>query len=54
MAITPIIGEEGALFARDRGLHPPAATPGYKSTTLRAPRHALLSLGQTNIWLFLQ
>ena len=38
---------DGPLYARDRSWHPPALTPGYKSTMLRAPRHALLSLPQT-------
>ena len=47
MTIVPPYGEEGSLYPRDRNWHPPANTPGYKSTTLRAPRHALLSLGQT-------
>jgi protocatechuate 3,4-dioxygenase beta subunit len=37
----------GQFYARDRSWHPPALTPGYKSTALRAPRHALLSLPQT-------
>lgn len=32
---------------RDRDWHPPADTPGYKSTTYRAPRHALLHLPQS-------
>ncbi len=40
-------GEDGALYPRDRAWHPPANTPGYKSTTFRAPKHALLSLGGT-------
>jgi protocatechuate 3,4-dioxygenase, beta subunit len=40
-------GEDGALYPRDRAWHPPANTPGYKSTTFRAPRHALLSLPAT-------
>ena len=40
-------GEDGALFQRDRAWHPAANTPGYKSTTFRAPRHSLLALGQT-------
>lgn len=40
-------GADGLLFPRDRAWHPPANTPGYKSATLRAPRHALLSLGGT-------
>jgi protocatechuate 3,4-dioxygenase beta subunit len=40
-------GADGALYQRDRAWHPLADTPAYKSTTLRAPRHALLSLGST-------
>ena len=40
-------GDDGVLFQRDRAWHPPADTPGYKSSTLRAPRHSLLSLGPT-------
>ena len=32
------------FFQRDRSQHPPAFTQGYKSTTLRSPRLALLSL----------
>jgi protocatechuate 3,4-dioxygenase, beta subunit len=44
MTAVPTLGEEGLFYQRDRLWHPPAFTPGYKSTTLRAPRHALLSL----------
>ena len=40
-------GADGALYPRNRDWHPPANTPGYKSTTFRAPKHALLSLGGT-------
>jgi protocatechuate 3,4-dioxygenase beta subunit len=40
-------GDDGVVFPRDRAWHPPANTPGYKSTTFRAPRHALLSLSPT-------
>ncbi len=40
-------GDDGLLFQRDRAWHPPAHTPAYKSSTLRAPRHSLLSLGPT-------
>src|SRR5689334_7809571 len=29
---------------RDRGVHPPAFTPEYKTTTLRSPRFSLWSL----------
>ena len=32
------------LLRRDRGWHPPAHAPGYKSTVLRSPRRPLLSL----------
>lgn len=32
---------------RDRDWHPPADTPGYRSTTYRAPRRALLHLPQS-------
>jgi len=47
MAMKPIVSEAGAFYARDRAWHPPAFTPQYKSTVLRSPRHALLSLGPT-------
>jgi protocatechuate 3,4-dioxygenase beta subunit len=33
--------------ARDHARHPPALTQDYKSTVLRAPKHAPLALGQT-------
>ncbi|ARM15211.1 MULTISPECIES: protocatechuate 3,4-dioxygenase subunit beta [Rhizobium] len=39
--------ETGAFFARDRGWHAPALTPGYKTSVLRAPQRALLSLDGT-------
>lgn len=32
------------FFQRDRSIHPPAFTPDYKTSVLRSPRHALLSL----------
>jgi hypothetical protein len=35
------------FIRRDRNWHPPADTPGYKSTVLRSPRRALLSLPQS-------
>ncbi|OEO28226.1 protocatechuate 3,4-dioxygenase subunit beta [Devosia insulae DS-56] len=47
MSTIPPYGDEGQLYQRDRAWHPPADTPGYKSTALRAPRQALLALGQT-------
>ena len=39
--------ETGAFFPRDRAMHPPAHAPGYKTSVLRSPRQALLSLGAT-------
>lgn len=35
------------FFARDLALHPPAFTPGYKTSVLRSPTRALLSLEGT-------
>ncbi|MFD2236016.1 protocatechuate 3,4-dioxygenase subunit beta [Aureimonas populi] len=37
----------GSFFQRDRAWHPPAYTPGYKTSVLRSPRNALLSLPAT-------
>ena len=39
--------ESGAFFSRDRLWHPPALTPGYKTSVLRSPQKALLSLDGT-------
>jgi protocatechuate 3,4-dioxygenase beta subunit len=39
--------ETGAFFQRDRAWHPPALTPGYKSSVLRSPQRALLSFDNT-------
>jgi protocatechuate 3,4-dioxygenase beta subunit len=39
--------ETGAFFQRDRRWHPPALTPGYKSSVLRSPQKALLSFDNT-------
>ncbi len=39
--------ETGAFFARDRAWHAPAFTPGYKTSVLRSPKRALLSLDGT-------
>ncbi|MCX5496055.1 protocatechuate 3,4-dioxygenase subunit beta [Kaistia dalseonensis] len=39
--------QDGAFFQRDRAWHPPAFTPDYKTSVLRSPRNALLSLGNT-------
>ncbi len=37
----------GAFFPRDFDRHPPAYAPGYKSTMLRSPQKALVSLPTT-------
>lgn len=42
-----IIDKPAALYGRDRQWHPPGLTPGYKSSVLRSPRHALISLDTT-------
>jgi protocatechuate 3,4-dioxygenase beta subunit len=39
--------ESGAFFARDRQWHAPALTQGYKTSVLRSPQRALLSLDGT-------
>lgn len=39
--------ETGAFYQRDRAMHPPAYAPGYKTSVLRSPRYALLSLNNT-------
>ncbi len=38
----------GDLIQRDRSWHPPALTPDYKTSVARSPRHALLSLQNSN------
>lgn len=35
------------FYQRDRGQHPPALTPAYKTSVLRSPRQPLLSLRNT-------
>ena len=39
--------ETGAFFRRDLGQHPPAYAPIYKTSVLRSPQRALLSLDGT-------
>lgn len=41
------MSEPGSYFQRDRNWHPPAYTPTYKTSVLRAPQRALLSVGNT-------
>ncbi len=38
---------EAEFYQRNREAHPPALTPGYKTSVLRSPRHPLLALEQT-------
>ena len=39
--------ETGSFFQRDLGWHPPAFTPQYKTSVLRSPQKALISLDNT-------
>lgn len=39
--------ETGPFFARDRSIHPPAYAPAYKTSILRSPQRALISLEGT-------
>ena len=39
--------ETGSFFARDREWHPPAFTPWYKTSVLRSPQKAMISLDNT-------
>ena len=39
--------ETGSFFQRDRSWHPPAFTPQYKTSVVRSPQKALLSLDNT-------
>ena len=41
------MSDPGSFYPRDRAWHPPALTPGYKSSILRSPQHAPLSLPTT-------
>ena len=38
---------EGAFYHRERGWHPPALTPGYKTSVTRAPTRPLVALNNT-------
>ncbi|TKT80202.1 protocatechuate 3,4-dioxygenase subunit beta [Aquamicrobium sp. LC103] len=46
-SISNLKPETGAFFQRDREWHPAAFTPGYKTSVLRSPQKALLSLDNT-------
>ncbi len=39
--------QDGSYYQRDRAWHPPALTPDYKTSVLRSPQRALLSLPAT-------
>lgn len=39
--------ETGSFFARDREWHPPGYTPWYKTSVLRSPQKAMISLDNT-------
>jgi protocatechuate 3,4-dioxygenase beta subunit len=39
--------DSGPLYPRDRAWHPPAYTPGYKTSMTRAPSRPLVALGST-------
>jgi protocatechuate 3,4-dioxygenase beta subunit len=47
MRNSPAPNHNGAFYQRDRTWHPPAFTPGYKTSVLRSPKHALLALDNT-------
>ena len=38
---------KGSFYQRDRDWHPPAYTPDYKTSVLRSPKQALLSIDNT-------
>jgi protocatechuate 3,4-dioxygenase beta subunit len=38
------MSQNGDYYQRDRGIHPPAYTPGYKTSAARSPRYSLISL----------
>lgn len=37
----------GEFYQRDRLLHPPAYTPGYKTSVLRSPKNALIAIEES-------
>ena len=41
------MSDQGSYIQRDRSWHPPAYTPQYKTSALRAPQYPLLSLDNT-------
>ena len=47
MRNSPTPDHNGAFYQRDRSWHPPFFTPDYKTSVLRSPKYALLSLDNT-------
>ena len=45
--ILPPAAADGEYLMRDTTSHPPALAPSYKTSVLRSPRNALISLSQT-------
>jgi len=43
----PACAAGGEYLMRDGTSHPPALSPGYKTSVMRSPRHALISIPQT-------
>jgi protocatechuate 3,4-dioxygenase beta subunit len=41
------MSDNGAFFHRDRGWHAPALTPNYKTSVVRSPQRALISMNTT-------
>ena len=39
--------QNGAFFHRDRSWHPPALAPAYKTSVVRSPQKALISMNTT-------
>ncbi len=39
--------KDGEFYQRNRDMHPPALTPGYKTSVGRSPRYSLISLQNT-------
>jgi protocatechuate 3,4-dioxygenase beta subunit len=46
-ANAPLARPDDEYLMRDPASHPPAYAPGYKTSALRSPRNALISIGQT-------
>ena len=45
--MTPRPQDDAQIMMRDTTSHPPAHAPGYKTSVLRSPRNALISIEQT-------